>query len=342
MYFLETKNVVKQYAGHRALDGVSIQVPEGQIFGLLGPNGAGKTTLIRIINRITAPDSGQVWFNGRLSRPEDVARIGYLPEERGLYKKMKVGEQAIYLSQLKGLSYAEARRRITRWFEKFDIMPWWNRKVEELSKGMQQKVQFIITVVHEPVLLIFDEPFSGFDPVNAERLKQEILELKAAGHTIIFSTHQMASVEEICDDIALIDRARVVLSGHVAEVRNRFKSDTFIIRVRQDGQQPVPALGDKLPHSADGKPLPSMGMPASPSVPAATKPEKELYTLLEEKHLPGILQLHLKKKASVSNAELIVSLARQYDLLSFAEELPSMNDIFIRTVSAADNLLTHE
>lgn len=342
MYFLETENVVKQYAGHRALDGVSIQVPQGQIFGLLGPNGAGKTTLIRIINRITAPDSGQVWFNGRLSRPEDVACIGYLPEERGLYKKMKVGEQAIYLSQLKGLSYADAQKRITRWFEKFDIMPWWNRKVEELSKGMQQKVQFIITVVHEPALLIFDEPFSGFDPINAERLKQEILELKAAGHTIIFSTHQMASVEEICDDIALIDRARVVLSGHVAEVRNRFKSDTFTIRVRRCEQSSMPAVTDKQPHILVDKQLRPAGSPAQTPFHPGQDAESELYTLLGEKHLPGILELHLKKKASVSNADLIVSLARRYDLLSFAEELPSMNDIFIRTVSAADKSGSHE
>ena len=182
MNFLETENVVKQYAGHLALNKVSIQVPQGTIFGLLGPNGAGKTTLIRII---TAPDSGIVRFNGHESSPEDIYQIGYLPEERGLYKKMKVGEQAIYLAQLKGLSYPEARSRLTRWFEKFDIMPWWNRKLEELSKGMQQKVQFIITVIHEPELLIFDEPFSGFDPVNADRLKLEILELKAAGHYLL-------------------------------------------------------------------------------------------------------------------------------------------------------------
>ena len=234
MNFLETENVVKQYAGHLALNKVSIQVPQGTIFGLLGPNGAGKTTLIRIINRITAPDSGIVRFNGHESSPEDIYQIGYLPEERGLYKKMKVGEQAIYLAQLKGLSYPEARSRLTRWFEKFDIMPWWNRKLEELSKGMQQKVQFIITVIHEPELLIFDEPFSGFDPVNADRLKQEILELKATGHTIIFSTHNMSSVEEICDEIALINRSEVVLSGNVKEVRERFKSNTYILNVRKE------------------------------------------------------------------------------------------------------------
>ena len=238
MNFLETEDVVKQYSGHLALNKVSIHVPEGKIFGLLGPNGAGKTTLIRIINRITAPDSGFIRFNGRESRPEDIYQIGYLPEERGLYKKMKVGEQAIYLAQLKGLSYKEAKTRLTKWFDKFEIMPWWNKKLEELSKGMQQKIQFIITVIHEPKLLIFDEPFSGFDPVNAERLKQEILELKNAGHTIIFSTHNMSSVEEICDEIALINHAQVVLSGDVREVRNRFRTNTFNLRI--SGNHSIP------------------------------------------------------------------------------------------------------
>ena len=223
MYFIEEEHIVKQYANHRALDDVSIRVPEGKIFGLLGPNGAGKTTLIRIINRITAPDSGLVRFDGRPSTHDDIYRIGYLPEERGLYKKMKVGEQAVYFARLKGLSSRDANKRLTEWFEKFNIMPWWNRKLEELSKGMQQKVQFIITVVHEPTLLIFDEPFSGFDPVNAERLKQEMLQLKEEGRTLIFSTHNMPSVEEICDEIALIDRSHVVLSGDIHEVRERFK-----------------------------------------------------------------------------------------------------------------------
>ena len=228
-FFLETHQVVKRFANHTALNGVSIQVPEGQIFGLLGPNGAGKTTLIRIINRITAPDSGEVRFNGHLSQAEDIYHIGYLPEERGLYKKMKVGEQAIYLAQLKGLSKAEATSRLKLWFEKFEITPWWNKKLEELSKGMQQKVQFIITILHKPQLLIFDEPFSGFDPVNAELLKREILELKKEGHTIIFSTHNMASVEEICDNIALINHSEVVLQGNVKEVRSRFKANTYIL-----------------------------------------------------------------------------------------------------------------
>ena len=275
MNFLETEDVVKQYANHLALDKVSIQVPEGKVFGLLGPNGAGKTTLIRIINRITAPDSGLVRFNGREFQPEDIYQIGYLPEERGLYKKMKVGEQAIYLAQLKGLSYQEARTRLMRWFEKFDIMPWWNKKLEELSKGMQQKVQFIITIIHEPKLLIFDEPFSGFDPVNAELLKKEILELKDAGHTIIFSTHNMSSVEEICDNIALINRSQVVLSGNV-------------------------------------------------------------FSLLTEKDLAGTSEVRIHKEPGITNSALLSALAGQTEIISFTEEIPSMNDIFINTVSGTN------
>lgn len=300
MNFLEAENIVKQYAGHLALNKVSIAVPEGKIFGLLGPNGAGKTTLIRIINRITAPDSGTIRFAGHESRPEDVYRIGYLPEERGLYKKMKVGEQAIYLSQLKGLSYAEAHKRITEWFEKFDIMPWWNRKVEELSKGMQQKLQFIITVIHNPSLLIFDEPFSGFDPVNAERLKQEILELKASGHTIIFSTHNMSSVEEICDEIALIDHAQVVLAGNITEVRSRFKSHTFSLKIYSG---------------------------------TSRFPESPLYKILSENERAGITDLRIQKQQDIPNSELLSAFTGQFEILSFAEELPSMNDIFIQTVS---------
>ena len=225
--FLRAEHIVKRYAAHTALNDVSIEVPRGKVFGLLGPNGAGKTTLIRIINRITAPDSGEVSFDGHPFEADDVMRIGYLPEERGLYKKMKVGEQAIYLAQLKGLSHAEAKKRLTYWFNKFGIMPWWDKKLEELSKGMQQKVQFIITILHEPPLLIFDEPFSGFDPVNAEMLKREILNLRDKGHTVIFSTHNMASVEEVCDEIALINHSQVVLSGHVAEVKDRFRTGLY-------------------------------------------------------------------------------------------------------------------
>lgn len=300
MYFIEAEHIVKQYANHRALDDVSIRVPEGKIFGLLGPNGAGKTTLIRIINRITAPDSGLVRFDGRPSTHDDIYRIGYLPEERGLYKKMKVGEQAVYFARLKGLSSRDANKRLTEWFEKFDIMPWWNRKLEELSKGMQQKVQFIITVVHEPTLLIFDEPFSGFDPVNAERLKQEMLQLKEEGRTLIFSTHNMPSVEEICDEIALIDRSHVVLSGDIHEVRERFKENIFRVVV------------------AEGQPLTSV---------------PELFTVLSEKAMHGYAETHIRKAEGVANSSLLNALAQQHEICSFNEVLPSMNDIFIRTVT---------
>lgn len=299
MNFLETNDVVKQYANHLALNKVSIQVPQGKVFGLLGPNGAGKTTLIRIINRITAPDSGSVLFNGRPSMQEDIFKIGYLPEERGLYKKMKVGEQALYLAQLKGLDYFEAKKRLTHWFEKFEIMPWWNKKVEELSKGMQQKVQFVITVIHNPELLIFDEPFSGFDPVNADLLKKEILELKDAGHTIIFSTHNMSSVEEICDEIALIDHAQVVLSGHVTEVRERFRTNTFKIKLK----------GTALLSSADQ------------------------YSIISQKQGQNSLEVLLRKSKDVSNAELLMSILKQNEIIAFTEELPSMNEIFINTVA---------
>lgn len=307
MDFLETEKVVKRYAGHLALDHVSIQVPERTIFGLLGPNGAGKTTLIRIINRITAPDEGKVWLDGRELRPEDVYQIGYMPEERGLYKKMKVGEEAIYLAQLKGLSYQEARKRLTGWFEKFDIMPWWNKKVEELSKGMQQKVQFVATIIHNPQLLIFDEPFSGFDPVNAELLKREILDMRDQGHTIIFSTHNMASVEEICDNIALIDKSRVVLSGNVQEVRNRYKTDNIVLTYRKQAE--------------------------------ALKAMPDVFDILSvEDSESGITSVRMHKHKDVSNSALLVSLADQVEIFSFAEEIPSMNEIFINTVAGINEV----
>ena len=301
-FFLETHQVVKRFANHTALNGVSIQVPEGQIFGLLGPNGAGKTTLIRIINRITAPDSGEVRFNGHLSQAEDIYHIGYLPEERGLYKKMKVGEQAIYLAQLKGLSKAEATSRLKLWFEKFEITPWWNKKLEELSKGMQQKVQFIITILHKPQLLIFDEPFSGFDPVNAELLKREILELKKEGHTIIFSTHNMASVEEICDNIALINHSEVVLQGNVKEVRSRFKANTSILSTPK------------------GQPL----------------KESPLFEIVDSQPTEEEIRYTLQKQQDMSNSALLTQIAQQTEIISFTECLPSMNEIFIRTVEGLD------
>lgn len=229
MALLRAENIVKNYAGHTALSGVSIAVEEKSIFGLLGPNGAGKTSLIRIINQITGPDSGTIYFNNEKLGPQHLAQIGYLPEERGLYKKMKVGEQAVYLARLKGMSKREAHQKISEWFEKFEISDWWNKKIEDLSKGMAQKVQFITTVMHKPRLLILDEPFSGFDPVNAELIKNEILRLRDEGTTIIFSTHNMGSVEEMCDEIALINNSKVILEGKVSEVRKKYRSNIFEI-----------------------------------------------------------------------------------------------------------------
>ncbi len=229
---LSIHNVSKFYATHRALNNISLEVPEQSVFGLLGPNGAGKTSLIRIINQITGPDTGEIFFNGEKLNPSHVEKIGYLPEERGLYRKMKVGEQALYLARLKGLSRKDALVKIKAWFEKFEIDAWWNKKVEELSKGMQQKIQFIVTVLHEPKLLILDEPFSGFDPINANIIKNEILELRKNGSTIIFSTHNMGSVEELCDHIALINKSEKVLDGKVKEIRQKHKSNVFKIVYR--------------------------------------------------------------------------------------------------------------
>jgi len=295
--FLEVRDVVKRFEGHTALDGVSLTARRGRIFGLLGPNGAGKTTLIRIINRITAPDSGEILFDGRPMEPADVQRIGYLPEERGLYKKMRVGEQAVYFARLKGMDKHVAEERLRSWFRKFDIESWWNRKLEELSKGMQQKVQFVITVLHEPDLLIFDEPFSGFDPVNAELLKREILELKEKGHTIIFSTHNMESVEEICDDIALIDRSHVVLSGEVGEVKQRFRTGLVEVVVER---------GE---------------LPAS-----------DAYEILEQTPLYNGRRFLIKKRGSIDNSDLVGALAERVEIRSFAEQMPSMHEIFLNIV----------
>jgi len=303
MIFLQTKEVVKQYAAHTALKKVSIQVPKQKIFGLLGPNGAGKTTLIRIINRITAPDSGEVLFKNRPLAPDDIYNIGYLPEERGLYKKMKVGEQSIYLAQLKGLPAVEAKKRLKIWFEKFDILSWWDKKLEELSKGMQQKIQFIITVVHDPELLIFDEPFSGFDPLNTELLKNEILELKERGKTIIFSTHNMASVEEICDEIALIDNSEVVLSGNVAEIRSRHKKHIFKLQTENETLFIDP----------------------------------DYCEILEEgKHFNNHW-FRVRNLQNISNSGFLSLLLQDNEILSFEEEIPSMNDVFIQTVTKKSN-----
>lgn len=303
MELLRVDNVTKRFANHTALDDVSLSIPKGSVYGLLGPNGAGKTTLIRIINRITAPDSGKVYLDGHELSPDDVYRIGYLPEERGLYKKMKVGEQAIYFAQLKGLSRKDAVERLKVWFRKFGIEGWWDKKVEELSKGMAQKVQFIITVLHEPELLIFDEPFSGFDPVNANLLKEEILQLRDKGATVIFSTHNMSSVEEMCDYITLINRSKNILSGKVSDIRHQHGSGIFEIQFRGDRE----LLKNTL----------SAG-----------------YTVLADENSPetvyDVLKVHLPEDKDTKG---LVSLVNDtVDIRSFREIIPSMNDIFIKAV----------
>jgi len=301
---IQVVNVTKRFSGHTALEEVSISVPGKSIFGLLGPNGAGKTTLIRIINMITAPDEGQILFGGRPIQPDDIEKIGYLPEERGLYKKMKVGEQALYLAQLKGMSRHDAQVSLKEWFEKFDIGGWWNKKVEELSKGMQQKVQFIITVLHQPELLIFDEPFSGFDPINVNLLKQEILRLRDNGSTIIFSTHNMSSVEELCDNIALINRSRKILEGNVMDIRKKHRTETYEVEISG---------------------LNGMDLSLPPSCRILENTESGGHSVIK-------IQGFLDHKPN----ELLSQLIRQADVHAFREILPTMNDVFIATVNAAE------
>lgn len=303
MFYLEAKDIVKQYASHRALDNVSIQVPKNSIYGLLGPNGAGKTTLIRIINHITGPDSGEVYIKGRLSVPSDVNNIGYLPEERGLYKKMQVGEQLLYLARLKGLTRNDAKEQIGYWLKRFDIDSWEKKRIEELSKGMQQKVQFIATVIHRPELLIFDEPFSGFDPVNANLLKNEILELRKNGATIIFSTHNMGSVEEICDEISLINRSQVVLHGEINAIRQAHKKHLFRIAYTHN------------------------------STPHFTLSNNDTYHVVESSQSGGYSTAVVRKcDSNTTNNQLIHNIMQECQLITFEEILPSMNEIFIDTV----------
>ncbi|WP_338876560.1 ATP-binding cassette domain-containing protein [Spirosoma sp. SC4-14] len=303
MNILETHHIVKQYAEHRALDDVSLTVPQGCIFGLLGPNGAGKTSLIRIINQITAPDAGEVILGGERLKPDHIQRIGYLPEERGLYKKMKVGEQLLYLAQLKGLSEKEAMEKLKIWFVKFDIKAWWNKQIQDLSKGMQQKVQFVATVMHEPDLIILDEPFSGFDPINANLIKDEILELRDKGKTIIFSTHRMESVEELCDNIALINRSRKVLDGPKRAIKDQFKTNTY--HVEYQGE-----LGE---------------LPAAFSV-LKTQP-------VEDEFLRTDIQI--PPDAAVN--DLIRLLLDRVAVRAFGENIPSMNEIFIQAVGEVND-----
>jgi ABC-2 type transport system ATP-binding protein len=301
MELFSAHEVSKTYANHQALTEVSISVNEGSIFGLLGPNGAGKTTLIRIINQITAPDSGSIHFNGRPMKSDDIYQIGYLPEERGLYKKMKVGEQALYLGQLKGLSKRDAMKSLKMWFEKFEIIDWWDKKVMELSKGMQQKVQFICTVLHKPRLLIFDEPFTGFDPINSDLLAKEIMKMKQEGATIIFSTHNMESVEQLCDHIALIDKSKKILDGETQHIREQYKSNVYDISYRGDFEPIDRDLSRKyniLTHLENGK----------------------------------INRLNIQYPDGGNSGELIKDLLERVEIVSFNEVIPSMNEVFIKVV----------
>jgi ABC-2 type transport system ATP-binding protein len=297
---LSIRNIVKQYAGHKALDDVSLEVQKGQVFGLLGPNGAGKTSLIRIINQITAPDSGEVYFNGEKLNQSHINRIGYMPEERGLYKKMEIGEQMIYLARLKGMSRDEAIKKLRYWFEKLEIQAWWNKKIEELSKGMQQKAQFVSTVVHEPDLIILDEPFSGFDPVNAELIKDEILELNRKGATILFSTHRMESVEELCDSIALIDKSKKILDGKVKDIKNSYRNETYM--VTYTGKQLL--FDDSQPFTIAGE--------------SATDDE---------------FTIKIKLNSGCSANDVLKYLLPKTSINMLQEVIPSINDIFIEKVN---------
>jgi ABC-2 type transport system ATP-binding protein len=293
---LIVKDVIKQFGDYTALNKVNISVPKGSIYGLLGPNGAGKTTLMRIINQITAPDSGSLLFDGVPLTKHHISDIGYLPEERGLYKKMKVGEQAIYLAQLKGMSYAEALEKLKFWFEKLDILSWWNKTVEELSKGMAQKIQFVVTVIHEPKLLIFDEPFSGFDPINAAIIRKEILALREKGTTIIFSTHRMESVEEICDHIALINKSQTILEGPIEQIKEQFTNNSY----------EVITIDRKLT-------------------------ENKYYSISSTKDSTFSILLKEEK----TQKEALQSILKEVEIVSFKKEVPSMEDIFIKAVNNA-------
>ena len=293
-YILKVNNVTKKYANHTALKNVSISVPKGSIYGLLGPNGAGKTTLMRIINQITAPDSGSVFFNNSQLSKEHIYQIGYLPEERGLYKKMKVGEQAIYLAQLKGMSYNDALEKLKLWFTKLDIIEWWHKRVEELSKGMAQKIQFIVTIIHEPKLLIFDEPFSGFDPINASIIRKEILELSQKGTTIIFSTHRMESVEEICDYIALINNSKTILEGSIKKIKDKFMMNSY--EIITSGVHLI---------------------------------ENDDFSIISSKDFKYKVSI----KESKSQKEVLYNILQKADIISFKKEIPSMEDIFIKAVT---------
>ena len=297
---ISIRNIVKQYAGQRALDDVSMEIETGTVFGLLGPNGAGKTSLIRIINQITAPDSGEIFINGEKLNQAHIEKIGYLPEVRGLYKKMEIGEQILYLARLKGLTLDEAKRRAKYWFEKLEIQSWWNKKIEELSKGMQQKAQFVATVIHNPDLLILDEPFSGFDPVNAEVIKNEILELNKNGATIIFSTHRMESVEELCHSIALLNQSHKILDGKVKTIRNSYRNNTFVIEYQGN---------------------------------AIANTQNAPFEILAETQTEGIHQLKLKIREGNTVNDILQYMLPMASICKLEEIVPTMNEIFIQQVS---------
>ena len=300
---ITAEHITKRFSAHTALDDVSIEIPRGSVYGLLGPNGAGKTTLIRVINRITLPDTGRILFNGEPISQQDIYRIGYLPEERGLYRKMKVGDQAIFLARLKGLSRHEALLRLKEWFERFGIEEWWNKRIEDLSKGMAQKIQFIVTVLHRPELLIFDEPFSGFDPINANLLKEEILRLRDEGATVIFSTHNMSSVEEICDHITLINSSKNILSGKVEDIRRAHGGNIFSAQYRGEGVHLQERLGT-------------------------------ICEIIEnENNTTGFssLKVHIPRNEDIRS--VISAINEEVELRQFTETIPSMNDIFIRAVN---------
>ncbi|MDP1814143.1 MAG: ATP-binding cassette domain-containing protein [Leadbetterella sp.] len=299
---LEIHNVVKNYANHRALDDVSLTIPSGVIYGLLGPNGAGKTSLIRIVNQITAPDSGSVLFDGKPLNEKNIYEIGYLPEERGLYKKMKVGEQLLYLARLKGLSKDAAMEKLKEWFIKFDIKTWWDKPIEDLSKGMQQKIQFVATVLHQPKLIILDEPFSGFDPINATLIKDEILELKEKGSTIIFSTHRMESVEELCDYIALINKSKKVLEGKKLDIKDQYKSNTYTLNY--EGEMADAALNFNI--------------------------------LSSQKNMDGSQTAVLKAADGKFGNDLLREILEKVTVKSFKEDVASMNDVFIKAVNESN------
>lgn len=304
MNILKIDGISKSFADHKALDNVSLEVPEGSIYGLLGPNGAGKTTLIRVINRITIPDSGKVYLSGKEITTEDIMHIGYMPEERGLYVKMRVGEQVVFFARLHGLNKTEATKRAKEWFARFGIEDWWNKKIEDLSKGMAQKIQFICTVIHEPKVLIFDEPFSGFDPINAEILKQEILRLRNNGSTIILSTHNMSSVEELCDYITLINKSQNILSGSVKEIRIKAGGNTFTVTYGGTKEDFASAIEGKA--ELIGEPENILGGYTS-------------------------CKIHIAQDEAIRN--VIASINENCNLRSFQEIIPSMNDIFIRAVN---------